>query len=305
MGPAIHAAKGAKLSALATSTPQKAAGFQAFCPDIQIYDSYDALLADPNIDAVYIPLPHTMHIEWSLKALDAGKHVLCEKPIAMRASDIDALIAKRDETGLMATEAYMIVHHPQWQRTQQLVRDGAIGKLVHVDGVFSYDNRAQTTNIRNHAATGGGALPDIGVYTFGCTRFVTGEEPQTLSADITFENDVDVISRITARFDSFSYNCVVSMRMHPRQDMFFHGEEGVIHLSAPFNPNVYGPAVITLHQPGLALREERFPGANHYVLQVEAFGNSVKTGAPYPWSLENARGTQAMIDMAFASGRPA
>lgn len=301
MGPAIHAANGAKLAALATRSPEKAAGFQAFCPDIKVHSSYDALLADPDIDAVYIPLPHTLHIEWSLKALEAGKHVLCEKPVAMAAADIDALIAKRDETGLMATEAYMIVHHPQWQRTRALVQDGAIGKLVHVDGVFSYDNRKDPGNIRNKADTGGGALPDIGVYTMGSTRFVTGQEPESLSADITFENKVDVISRITARFPGFSYSCVVSMRMHPRQDMFFHGEEGVIHLSAPFNPNVFGAATLRLHQPGQAFREERFPSANHYVLQVEAFCDALRNGTAYPWQLEDAQGTQKMIDWAYAA----
>ena len=301
MGPAIHAARGAKLAALATRSPDKAAPFQAFCPDLAVYDDYDALLAAPDIDAIYIPLPHPMHVEWSLKALDAGKHVLCEKPIAMAAADIDPLIAKRDETGLLAAEAYMIVHHPQWQRVRQMIADGAIGELVHVDSVFSYDNRADAGNIRNRADTGGGALPDIGVYTMGSMRFVTGQEPVSLQADITFENDVDVISRVSGRFDTFSFSTLVSMRMFPRQDVFYHGEAGVIHLSAPFNPNVFGPAVVRLHQPDLAFREERFPGANHYVLQVEAFCDSLRSGTPYPWRLEDAKGTQAMIDMAYAA----
>ncbi|KAJ55275.1 oxidoreductase [Actibacterium mucosum KCTC 23349] len=302
-GPAIHAAKGAKLVALATSSAEKAAGYQAFCPDLKIHSSYDSLLSDPDIDAVYIPLPNHLHVEWALKAMDAGKHVLCEKPVALKAEEIDPLIAKRDETGLLATEAYMIVHHPQWQRTKQLVEDGAIGDLVHVDGVFSFNNAEDKTNIRNRPETGGGALPDIGVYTFGSARWVTGQEPDTLTADITFENDVDVITRVTARFPSFSYNCVISMRMHPRQDMFFHGTEGVIHLSAPFNPNSFGPAILRLHQPNQSIREERFPSANHYVTQFEAFGDSVRNGTPFAWTFEDAKGTQAMIDRAYAAAR--
>lgn len=302
MAPAIHMARGARLSGLATSSAEKAAPFQLFCPDLRVYDSYDALLNDPEIDAVYIPLPNHLHVEWTLKAMDAGKHVLCEKPIAMQADQIDALIAKRNETGLHATEAYMIVNHPQWKRAKHLLQDGAIGNLVHVDQVFSYNN-PDGANIRNRPETGGGALPDIGVYTLGSTRWMTGQEPETIACDITWENDVDVISRVTATFPGFSYSTVVSMRMHPRQDVVFHGDAGVIKLTAPFNPLVFGSARLELHQPELAVREERFPGANHYVLQVEAFGETLRNGADYPWSLEDAKGTQAFIDRCFAAAR--
>jgi len=172
MGPAIHAAKGAELVALATSDPAKAAPFLEFAPQIWVHDSYDALLADPNVDAVYVPLPNNLHVEWTLKALKAGKHVLCEKPIAMQASDFDALEAGAKEAGKLCAEAYMIVHHPQFIRARELVRNGAIGKLVHVDTVFSYNNAGDVTNIRNKADMGGGGLRDIGVYTFGAARFV-------------------------------------------------------------------------------------------------------------------------------------
>lgn len=305
MGPAIHAARGAKLAALASRSPAKADPFRDFCPDLRVHDSYDALLADPDIDAVYIPLPHTLHIEWGLKALDAGKHVLCEKPLAMAATDIDALIAKRDQTGLVAAEAFMIVHHPQWQRVQQMLSEGTIGTLIHVDSIFTYDNRADTTNIRNTAATGGGALPDIGVYTMGSTRFATGQEPQSVTADISYENGVDVISRVAAKFPDFTFNCLVSMRMFPRQEISFHGDEGLIRLTAPFNPNVFGPALIELHQPIKAVRIERFPAANHYVNQVETFCRAVRGEVNYPWALEDARGTQAMLDMVFAAAKAA
>ena len=303
MAPAIHAARGASLSALATSKPDKAAGFQAFCPDLRIHDTYDALLQDPGIDAVYIPLPNTLHVEWTLRALEAGKHVLCEKPIAMQANEIDALIKRRDETGLLAAEAYMIVHHPQWQRARQMVQDGAIGQLRHVEGIFAYYN-PDPNNIRNTAALGGGGIPDIGVYTYGSTRFVSGEEPVEIThADIDFENGVDVVARVAARFPTFSANWVNSMRMHPAQTMTFLGDKGMIRLTAPFNANVFGEARVELHQPNLGMRVERFPADNHYVLQVEAFCRSVQTGEPYAWPLEQAKGTQAMIDAVFAKAQ--
>lgn len=302
MGPAIHAADGARLAALATSSPDKAAGFLDFCPDLEVVDSYDALLADPAIEAVYIPLPNHLHVEWSLKALGAGKHVLCEKPMTMQAEEFDRLIAKRDETGLMAAEAYMIVHHPQWQRVRQMVQDGAIGELLHVGGRFSFTNR-DAGNIRNRADAGGGGLRDIGVYVFGAARFITGAEPGDITARVRWENGVDVFADVQAEFPGFTYSAYVSTRMHPYQEMLFHGETGVIHLTAPFNARVYGEARIELHQPDLGVRVERFPADNHYVLQVEAFGRSVRDGAEYPCPLEFSKGTQLMIDRVFDVAR--
>ncbi len=304
MARAIHAADGAELAAIATSSIERAAPFQSFCPTLQVYGGYDALLADPTIEAVYIPLPNHLHVEWTRRAAEAGKHVLCEKPIAMAAEQIDELIERRDRTGLLLTEAYMIVHHPQWQRARQLIADGAIGDLIHVDTVFSYDNRADTANIRNRPETGGGALPDIGVYAIGSTRFATGQEPQVVAANITWENEVDVTSRVVAQFPGFSYTCVVSMRMFPRQEITFHGDAGVLKLTAPFNANVFNQAELHLHQPGFAVRTERFPGVNQYVLQVENFCRTLREGADYPWHLEDAKGTQAVIDRVFKAAAP-
>ncbi len=299
MAPAIHSANGAQLAGLATSDPAKAAPFLEFCPGLNVHDSYDALLADPGIEAVYIPLPNHLHVEWSLKALDAGKHVLCEKPMTMRAEEFDHLIARRDQTGLLAAEAYMIVHHPQWQLTRKLIAEGAIGKLVHVTGAFSYDNRADTGNIRNRPETGGGGLRDIGVYVIGSARFATGQEPVSVSGMIRWENEVDVFTEIRAQFPGFTYSSYVSTRMHPHQEMQFHGEGGVIRLTAPFNARVFGEARVELHRPGLEGQVTRFPGDDHYKLQVEAFGRTVREGADYPCPLEFARGTQEVIDRVF------
>lgn len=300
MGPAIHAAGRGRLAALATSSAGKAAPFQAFAPDLRVHDSYEALLSDPDIDAVYVPLPNHLHVDWALKALEAGKHVLVEKPLAMKAGDFDAVIAARDRSGLCAAEAYMIVHHPQWQKAKALFEAGAIGRLVRVSGAFSFDNR-DAGNIRNRPETGGGAVPDIGVYIYGAARFVTGEEPsEILSAKVERENGVDVWTHITAQFPSFHYSGVVSMRMAPWQEMVFHGEGGVMRLTAPFNANVYGEARVVVQSADLVETVHRFPADNHYVHQVEAFNASVLDGAAYACPLEFSRGTQAMIDMVWA-----
>ncbi|MFV0335165.1 MAG: Gfo/Idh/MocA family protein [Tropicimonas sp.] len=301
MGPAIHAARGARLDALATGSPQKAAEFAALFPGLRIHGDYDALLADPAIDAVYIPLPNHLHVEWTLKALAAGKAVLCEKPVGMEAGDIDRLIAARDAAGQLAAEAYMVVHHPQWQRARELIADGAVGRLAQVTAMFSFDNRSDTRNIRNRAETGGGALRDIGVYPLGTVRFATGEEPLSASARITWENGIDILSRSQLRFPGFDMSMLLSTRLAPFQEMTFHGEGGVLRLAFPFNANVHGEARIELHRSRTEMIVERWPGVNHYVLQVEAFGDSLLSGAPYPCPLEFSRGTQAAMDMIFAA----
>jgi predicted dehydrogenase len=243
-----------------------------------------------------------MHVEWTVKALHAGKHVLAEKPIAMQAEDFDILIAARDATGLLAAEAYMIVHHPQWQRARQMVADGAIGRVIHITGGFSYDNSDDPQNIRNQAAMGGGGLRDIGVYVLGSARYVMGEELENISSKIHLESGFDTFASMQGNVGEATYSAYVSTRMHPHQEMVFHGSEGLLRLTAPFNANIFGEARIELHQPNLGLRVEKFPAANHYVQQVEAFGHSIRTGAAYSWTLEQARGTQEAIDKILAIG---
>lgn len=302
MAPAIHAAQGAELAAIATSAVEKAAPFSAFAPGLRVHLDYDALLADPEIDAIYIPLPNHLHVEWTLKALDAGKHVLVEKPLAMQADGFDAVIAKRDATGLLAAEAYMIVHHPQWQKARALFQEGAIGDLILADAVFSYDNRSDPGNIRNRAETGGGSVPDIGVYTIGSVRFVTGQEPRSVTAhQVTMENGVDVFAHLSADYDGFLFRSVTSMRMPPRQEVVFQGTKGLLRLSAPFNAGVFDQAELTLETPDMARQTWRWPGVNQYVLQVEAFCRSAREGIDYACPLEFSRGTQAVIDQFWAS----
>ena len=306
MARAIHAAEGAQLVALATSDPARAEGFAAFCPGLRVHGSYDALLADADIDAVYIPLPNHLHVEWTLKALAAGKHVLTEKPIAMSASEIDQIIAARDATGLLAAEAYMIVHHPQWQRAKQWLEAGEIGQLRHVDAQFSF-NLTDGENIRNRPETGGGSLRDIGVYTFGSARFVTSSEPVDISARLIIDNGIDSFAQVAGIMDGphgrFTYGSMTSMRLYNRQVVTFQGDRGMIRLEGgPFNANVNDLAEVELHQDGNRVITDRFPTANHYVLQVEAFGRSVREGAAYPCPLEFVKGTQAMMDIVYKVG---
>jgi len=186
MGPVIHMARGSQLTGLPTSSEEKTKPFQKSAPGIWTYAGYEALLEAPNIDAIHVPPPNHMHREWAMKALKADKHVLVEKPVGMTTDEIDVLIAERDLTGFYAAEAFMIVHHPQWQNLQELIASGEMGALRHVTGVFTYDNRADPENIRNRAETGGGGLRDIGVYVVGGTRFAAGKDPFSVSGHLEF-----------------------------------------------------------------------------------------------------------------------
>jgi len=305
MGPAIHAAHGNRLVALATSNASKAAPFEAFCPGLDVFLDYDAMLEWDAIDAVYIPLPNHLHVDWTKKAIAAGKHVLTEKPIAMVASEIDELIALRDASGLMVAEAFMIVHHPQWQRVREIITSGEIGRVAHVDTVFSYDNREDTDNIRNRPETGGGGIRDIGVYTYSSVRFATGAEPVALSARLKRENGVDTWAQVVGEMEGpagrFTYSAMTSMRLPPRQEVVFQGDLGAITVSAPFNAGVFGEARVELRDLDGNLRVERWPTENQYVRQVENFARSIREGVAYPCPLEFSKGTQAMIDMVFAN----
>ncbi|WP_010139353.1 Gfo/Idh/MocA family protein [Oceanicola sp. S124] len=301
MGPAIHAAKGTEIRAVASSSEEKIAPFRAFAPGIRYHASYEALLADPEIDAVYIPLPNHIHVEWTIKALEAGKHVLCEKPIAMQEADFDRLIAARDASGLLASEAFMIVHHPQWQRVKALLAAGEIGELLQVNALFTYEN-SDMGNIRNKPETGGGGLRDIGVYTFGATRFATGQEPVAMKdARMELRNGVDTLAANVFEFDGFDLHSLVSTRMMGRQEVQFHGTRGSIVVSCPFNALHFSQAELRINRAGEE-RLERFPRFDQYILQVEAFGAAMRGEASWPWPLEAARGTQAMIDQALSAG---
>ena len=298
--PAIQLARNNSFKALASSSKEKAAAFVQLEPEIEIYRSYEELLADDRINAVYIPLPNSMHVDWTIRAIKSGKHVLCEKPIAMRAKEIDELIKLRNTTGLLVAEAYMIVHHPQWIKAKEIVQSGVLGDLIQVDAVFSYNNEADLQNIRNNSNMGGGGLPDIGVYTLGSVRFVTDQEPAAIRhVDIKYENGVDVWALAAFDFPKFKFTSITSMRMAPRQEVTFQGTDGFIKLTAPFNPLVYDKAEIIKRMNDGTEEVFSYPGVSQYVNQIEACSDAVLNEKTYPCSLEFSQGTQAMIDSIF------
>jgi predicted dehydrogenase len=301
VAPAMQLAAGSELAALATRDPARAAPFEALRPGLRIHASYEALLADPDIEAVYIPLPNHLHVPWSLRAAEAGKHVLCEKPIALAAPEIDQLIATRDATGTLIAEAFMVAHHPQWARAKALLDQGAIGRLEHVEGCFTYTNR-DIGNIRHQAAMGGGGIRDVGVYPSITTRMVTGQEPTRLRADIRWQNGVDIFARVWADFPDFSMSFYCGMMQDRRQYMTFHGQDGWLHLTAPFNAQSYGDTTLEWQSDGVT-RIERFNAVQQYALMIENFATSARTGAPFACPLEFSRGNQAMIDAIFDAAR--
>lgn len=300
MARAIHEAEGAQLVALATSSQAKAAPFQAFCPDLEVFTDYDAMLASDLIEAVYIPLPNHLHVEWAKKAMAAGKHVLCEKPIALQADEIDDLITMRDVTGLFCSEAYMIVHHPQWQRVKALLAAGEIGELAHVETSFSFNNQ-DFDNIRNRADVGGGSLRDIGVYTLGSTRFATGAEPKAIThTHIDYQNGIDATARVAIDFGTFTFSGMTSMRMANYQHIRFHGDQGVISLRTPYNASAAAATEVEIRDARGNWRVENFTPVRQYVHQVQNVTAAIRDGADYPWTLEDARGTQRVMDAIFA-----
>ena len=268
------------------------------------FGSYQALLDSDQIDGVYIPLPTSQHIEWSLKAIAAGKHVLCEKPIALNAGQIDALIEARDKSGLLMCEAFMVAYHPQWHKVTELMADNAIGPLRQVQGAFAYRN-LNPDDMRNQVDLGGGGLPDIGVYPTVTTRITTGAEPLRVSAsvrrDLEFGTDIWASTRVD--FGEFELSFYVSTQMDLRQNMVFHGENGWIEVTAPFNPGDYGTARVLLHRNSNSdVQEFRFGGVRQYRLQAEAFVRAARGGDDSVFTLENSKQNQKVIDAIYRAG---
>lgn len=266
--------------------------------------SYEELLASPDIDGVYIPLPTSQHIEWSIKAADAGKHVLCEKPIALDASQIGALISARDRNNVLVSEAFMVTYHPQWLKVRELIAAGAIGRLRHVQGAFSYYNR-DPANMRNQPGLGGGGLPDIGVYTTVSTRLSTGAEPLRVQATVERDPDfgTDIYASVKADFGTFELTFYVATQMAARQLMVFHGDEGYLEVTAPFNAVEFGNPEVTLHSRNHGEATIfRFSGVRQYRLQVEAFVRRARGGEDDVFSLEDSVRNQKMIDAIYRAG---
>lgn len=302
--PAIVDADNGVLSAIASRDLGKAQALAERFGARHAFGSYEELLESPDVDGVYIPLPTSQHLEWAIKAAEAGKHVLVEKPLALAAKDILPLIKLRDAKKVLVCEAFMVTYHPQWIKVRDLIASGAIGRLRHVQGAFSYYN-VDPGNMRNQLALGGGALPDIGVYPVVSTRFATGKEPIRVQASIERDEKfgTDIYSSIRADFGDFELSFYLSTQMAARQAMVFHGETGFIEIASPFNAGLYDHHRVELHnQKHTEAQIFRFPGAKHYRLQVEAFAPAAQGGTDRVFTLEESVLNQKVIDAIYRAG---
>lgn len=303
--PAIQQASNAQLVAIASRDKKRARKLADYVNAPEAFGSYEELLASDSIDAVYIPLPTAQHVEWAHKAIKAGKHVLVEKPLALKASEINKLIKARDAGNVTVSEAFMVTYHPQWLKVQELLKKKTIGKLRRIESSFTYYN-VDAKNMRNRPELGGGALPDIGVYPTVCARFATGQEPLSVQAQVEFDPEfrTDRYASVQLDFGDFDMSFYVSTQMANRQTMVFHGDKGFIELSAPFNSNLYEGDEVRVHNAGHSEeRVYRYTGINQYRLEVEAFSKAVSGGKKGCFSLEESILNQRVIDGIFKSGK--
>ncbi|MCP8896633.1 Gfo/Idh/MocA family oxidoreductase [Shinella daejeonensis] len=299
--PAIQDAENCIVTAVASRDGARARAMADRFSVLHAFGSYEEMLASDTIDAVYIPLPTSQHVEWSIRAADAGKHVLCEKPIALKADEISQLIAARERNGVLISEAFMVTYSPVWHKVRSLLAEGAIGRLRHVQGAFTYFNR-DPSNMRNVPALGGGGLPDIGVYPTITTRFATGQEPLRVQANTDRDADfgTDIYSSVRADFGSFELSFYISTQLAHRQVMVFHGDKGFIEVKSPFNADRYGAEEIELSSQNRGgSRVFRFPDARQYRLQVEAFTRAARGENAEVVTLENSLGNQKLIDAIY------
>jgi predicted dehydrogenase len=270
------------------------------------YGSYEELLADPEIEVVYNPLPNHMHVDWTARAARAGKHVLCEKPIALDAADAETLIAVQRETGRLICEAFMIRYHPQWRQARDWVQSGHIGDLVSVQTAFSYFNR-DATNIRNRKEVGGGALYDIGCYAVNTSRYLFGREPLRAVALVERDPDfsTDCLTSGLLDFGGAHLTFTCSTQAVPYQRVNALGTKGRIEIEIPINAPADRPCRIFLDDGSIlgggAAELTTFPIADQYHLQSEAFSRAVRTGSEVENGPEIAAGNMRVIDALFRS----
>lgn len=295
-----------KLAALASRDLAKARAAARALAIPRAYGSYEELLADPDIEAVYNPLPNHMHVEWTARAARAGKHVLCEKPIALSASDAEALIAVQRETGRLVGEAFMIRYHPQWRQAREWVRSGRIGELSSVQIAFSYFNR-DATNIRNRKDAGGGALYDIGCYAVNASRYLFGREPVRATAlierDAEFGTDRLSSGLVDYGGAHLTFTCSTQAVAYQRVNAF--GTRGRIEIEIPFNAPDDRPCRIFLDDGsslnGSSAEVTTFPVADQYHLQSEAFSRAIRTGSAIENGVDVAVANMRVIDALFRS----
>jgi predicted dehydrogenase len=304
--PAMQLGQWSEVAAIASRDLNKAEKAAQTLGIPKAYGSYEELLADPAIEAVYNPLPNHLHVPWSIKAAEAGKHVLCEKPLSLTVAEARTLLAARDRTGVKMGEAFMVWTHPQWLRTRELIRGGKIGTLKAITGAFSYFNR-DAANVRNVVEWGGGGMMDIGCYPITKSRFVYGEEPTRVVGLIERDPEfkTDRLASAILDFPSGQATFTCSTQMVSYQRMQFFGTKGRIEIEIPFNAprdretrifiddgrDVFGGGVTT----------ESFPICDQYTIQGDVFSRAVRGDGEVPVSIENAIANMAVIEAVFRS----
>lgn len=294
-----------ELVAVASRDRTKAEAYAAKWDIPVVHGSYEALLADPNIDVIYNPLPNSMHAEWTIKAVRAGKHVLCEKPLAITTDEVDAMMSAEQETGMVITEAFMYRHHPQTLKVKELVDSGAIGQLRLVKGSFTF-NIASEDDIRLNRELVGGSIWDVGCYPISYARYIVGSEPLEVfgwqvtsqtGVDETFTGQMRFADNVVAQFDS-------GFRAPFRTHMEIVGSSATITVPRPFKPDARGQFLITRGD----VVEEVFSNTEElYLGEVEDIADAILTGKAPRISLSHSRANVATIRGLLQSsleGRP-
>ncbi len=304
--PAMQKSEWVDLAAIASRDLSKAQQAAHTLGIANAYGSYEELLADPQIEAIYNPLPNQLHVPWSIKAAEAGKHVLCEKPLSLTVAEAKTLLAVQQRTGVTIGEAFMVRTHPQWLRTRQLITSGRIGALRSIQGFFSYFN-TDPKNIRNIPECGGGALMDVGCYPIHTSRYLFGEEPVRV-ASLLEKDPVLHVDRLTSallEFPSGQAMFTCSTQLVPYQRMQIFGTKGRIEIEIPFNAPKDRPTRILIDDGrdlfGGGITVETFPTCDQYTLQGDAFSRALREGTSVPVPLTDAIKNMAVIEAMFHS----
>lgn len=302
--PAMQQCQYGSVEAIASRNIESAQAAAGKLGIAKAFGSYEELLADPEIDAIYNPLPNHLHVEWSIKALEAGKHVLCEKPIGLTSAEGEQLLqAAQKHPHLKAMEAFMYRHHPQWQLAKRLVDKGKIGELRTIQSFFSYFNR-DPENIRNQPGIGGGALMDIGCYPISLSRFIFGEEPQRVFGIAEFDPQfqVDRISSGVLDFGRGTSTFTCSTQLVPYQRVNIYGVDGRIEIEIPFNAPPDKPCRVW-HQRGENIAEISLEVCNQYTIQGDLLSQAILNDTAVPTPIEDAIANMKVIEALFASAK--
>ncbi|HEY6075077.1 MAG TPA: Gfo/Idh/MocA family oxidoreductase [Anaerolineales bacterium] len=298
--PPVRASKRSRLLAVGSRTRESAGEYAERWNIPRAHGSYEALLDDPEIDVIYNSLPNHLHAEWTIRALRAGKHVLCEKPIALRMRDVDAIAAAAKETGRIVAEAFMYRHHPVTLKVKEMVDGGEIGQLQYVRGSFSYTLTRES--YRAKPEMGGGSLWDVGCYPISYARMLTGEEPVEVfgrqvigegGIDVTFVGEMRFPGGVLAQFDSGFHSPL-------RVQMEAAGSDGWLKVENPYKP---GKGEHILFSRGDETQRIRVPGRELYIGEVEDLEDAVLKGAAPRITLEDSRGNIAVIQALMESAR--